>query len=405
MEHHCQCEAAGNCPLFRRVMNRRQHDICRGYDRSGNKSIAEDRRELHVRKWIQDAAEQQGLGDEIKAVTEAVGISQCSPCKQRQITANQKFQKQHWLTRSLAAVTRFLRIRQPPAIDLPRFDHTAWQIDTAQVAPRSITQAEGQPFPVHFWDGQTTQPKRTTFVWVYVAALAESDEIQFSIRSVRKFVPDADIVICGDRPPGFEGTVIRSPQVTVKSVRHRFGYKPSQRFIKWVDSIAKLQAIIESPHVSDDFLWMYDDTFICRPTTFEELAIPRYSRRNVPVDSKPKQRRKDAWQEVRRRTFNNLHASKLPAADYSTHFPTAYNKRLLQKTIAEFAPWKNPRLIESLYLNHHSSPKARPVWQDLTYVKANTLARLDRENHLVINIGHGAWHQSRDRIAGITGTS
>lgn len=356
----------------------------------------------HGKDWQEPQPQPAGLGDEIKAITSAVGIKPCNSCNERARKLNQLSPPDSLLTRMAKTVRKWIK---PDGQDRQNFDR--WEINTGQVAPFGSVEAGSSEFPVVSWNDQFQKPKPHTFVWVYVARLAESDEIQYSIRSVRKFVPDAEIVICGDRPKGFDGPVIHSPRVTARSVRKRFGYRPSLRFIKWVDSIVKLQAIIESPYVSDDFLWMYDDTFLCRPTTFEELAIPRYSRPSVSVNRTEFHRRKDDWKEVRRRTFNDLDQHGLPTADYSTHFPTAYNKRLLQKTIAEFAPWKRPRLIESLYLNHHSSPKARPVWRDLTYVKKQTLDRLDRDNHFVINVGHKAWHDCRPLIDSIlegTGT-
>ena len=187
----------------------------------------------------------------------------------------------------------------------------------------------------------------------------------------------------------------------MRDVRRRYGYTPSQRFIKWVDSIAKLEAIIASPHVRDDFLWMYDDTFIAAPTTFAELAVPRFGHAAVSA-SNVSSKKRNTWREVRRRTFQALEKAGLPTRDYSTHFPTAYNRRQLAQTIEKFKPWKNPRLIESLYLNHHATTSARYIGGDLTYVKSEaTLSRLDRRDHYVINVGHGVWHQAREAVAGI----
>jgi len=407
MNHHCQCATAGHCPLFRRVMNNREHHICRGYDNNGSTSIDPERRDVHINHWTQQAAESVGLGDQFAAITKSVGVAPCESCQGRQTVLNQTFPKQHWLTRLAGTFTRAARIKQPEPLTLPSLSFEPWQISTTDVTPSKLATTDATPFPVVNWDetppsiaNGSSAVMPSSFVWVYWKNGAESDEIQYSIRSVQRFVPGAEIVICGDRPSGFDGTVINSPRVTRRDVRSRYGYTPSQRFIKWVDSIAKLESIIASPYVRDNFLWMYDDTFLAAPTTFEELAVPRFGHASVSVNNASKQR--NTWREVRRRTFAALASAGLPTRDYSTHFPTAYNKRQLAQTIKKFEPWKNPRLIESLYLNHHAGTAARYIGGDLTYVKsAATLSRLNRRDHYVINVGHGVWHQARETVAGI----
>ena len=405
MDHHCECEAAGSCPLFRRVMNKREHDICRGYDQTGNQSIAEDRRALHIKKWIEAAGDSVGLGDYIRKLTSTVGIPHCGACSKRQVKLNKASPSGHWLTRiAKTIIDRFTKNRPVEPLRLPSFSFNRWTVDTSKVSPQGITDPTADPFPycteygIELSGGSTKPPP--SFVWVYWKNGAESDEIEFSIASVVNFVPDAEIVICGDRPDWYDGKFIPSKRVTVDYVEARYGYTPSKRWLKWIDSIVKLEAIIDSDLVSDDFLWMYDDTFITQPTTFEQLAIPRHGASSIRAG---KDVLKHPWREVRRRTFKELSEAGLPTADYSTHFPTAYNKQKLRATINRFRPWKNPRLIESLYLNHHNLNGSRSVGSDLTYVKSNSLKRLSRDNHYVINIGHGAWESARARVAAIIG--
>ena len=81
-----------------------------------------------------------------------------------------------------------------------------------------------------------------------------------------------------------------------------------------------------------------------------------------------KKRKRHPWREVYRRTGLDLKTRGLPYHNYSTHYPAVYDKQKLRETIREFDLPRNPRLIESLYQNHHHR---RPEhWSPVfTYVK------------------------------------
>ena len=204
--------------------------------------------------------------------------------------------------------------------------------------------------------------KGNTVVWVYWEAGATSDELRYSIRSVAAHLSGvSNLVICGDRPTWWDGDFIPAKKFGSKQAKRKFG---SRRYVKWCDSIAKLQRIIGSQLVTDDFLWMYDDTFILEPMSFAQIAIPRAGG-SLSVSKKPV---RHAWREVSRRTGVDLKHRGFPVHNYSTHYPAVYNKDKLRQTIELFDLPRNPRLIESLYQNHHHRRPEhwRPVFQ---YVK------------------------------------
>ena len=157
----------------------------------------------------------------------------------------------------------------------------------------------------------------------------------------------ANAVICGDKPDWYTGQMIDSPRFNKQQARDEFG---TSRWSKWVDSIVKLQRIIDSSDVTDQFLWLYDDTFIWQQISIEQAMTPRRNGQLARQFDKPERR---TWRECLRRTAVALRDQGMPTLNYSHHAPMVYDKNKLQQTIDLFRPRESPRAIESLYGNHH----------------------------------------------------
>jgi len=190
--------------------------------------------------------------------------------------------------------------------------------------------------------------KQISAVWVYWAGAAKGEELKYSMRSVSEhFTGLKNIVLCGDLPDWYTGDFISSPKFTPQQAREKFG---TTRWHKCVDSVIKLKRIIDSPLVTEQFLWLYDDTFFIRDITAAEVSIHR---RSNLLCAKPQRKTKNTWREGLRRTTIALHEAGRPSWNYSHHGPVVYDKKLLQQTIDKFGAEHNPRAIESLYVNHH----------------------------------------------------
>lgn len=189
--------------------------------------------------------------------------------------------------------------------------------------------------------------KPSSVVWVYWAHGARSNELLYSIDLARKNLSDAhNFIVCGDRPPSGAKIDYFIPQPRISLIESQRIFN-TKRFAKFVDSFLKLQAINGSSHVTDDFLWMYDDTFIVKSTSIDFLSKPRY-RGKLPSSKDPI---RATWREAMRRTGVALEKEGLSLLNYSTHLPVVYNKEKLKKTFERFNCFDHPRLIESLYLN------------------------------------------------------
>ncbi|MEO1530217.1 MAG: hypothetical protein AAFX06_32910 [Planctomycetota bacterium] len=232
---------------------------------------------------------------------------------------------------------------------------------------------------------------RMSVVWVYWAGGADGDELRYSIRSAAANLTDArDFHICGDVPEWFTGGAIHSPRFNGNDARRKYG---SKRFAKWCDSVVKLKRICEDDAVSENFLWMYDDTFIVRPFSIREISIPRAGGVLHAGDLNQPAKRK--WREVLRRTAKDLVDRGRPQRNYSTHYPVVYNKTLLRQTLEEFDVPQCPRVIESLYMNHHSEIEARRALEVFQYRKQVQAGWMWRDDVSVVNVGGFNSHVQR----------
>lgn len=220
-------------------------------------------------------------------------------------------------------------------------------------------------------------------VWVYWAGGADGEELRYSMRSVeRHFTGLKNIVLCGDRPDWYAGAMIDSPKFTKRQAKQKYG---TGRWCKWVDSVIKLQKIIDSPFVTDNFLWLYDDTFFVRDISTAEASIPRCTRL---LCAHPESQADGTWREVLRRTTLALHEAGRPARNYSHHGPVVYNKQKLQQTLDQFRPDKGPRAIESLYLNHHfDESQAKQLGHWMVYTQKPSETWQPHPQASVVNVG------------------
>lgn len=201
-----------------------------------------------------------------------------------------------------------------------------------------------------------------SIVWVYKAKYAADNEIEVSVALAKAHLSNAqDFYVCGDPVPD---------TLSIPSQEKHRGV-----FRKWYDSITKLQAIIDDPRVTDDFLWLYDDTFILQPLTPQEIGPPRYD------GEMPAYKALSTWQGVANQTRKLFS----PCLNFSSHYPMVYNKHLLQNTIDTYQPLHKPYLIESLYGNHHLHLNPLPIPDWFEYMRFPTTA--PRPTTKLLNVG------------------
>lgn len=215
-----------------------------------------------------------------------------------------------------------------------------WPVDDTTLVKCGAPQIQSLSLPPI----DTTTKKSA--VWVYWKHAADADEIVYSIKLARKNLIDLEnIIVCGDRPKGIEiDHYIPQPRVSLIECKRTLG---TQRWAKWVDHYLKIQAIIGDPQVTDDFLWLYDETFVVRRTSIAEIGRPRFKGH---LTLKPQTK---IWRQCKQKTAVLLNDRGYPIRNYSTHIPIVYNKAKMRVTFETFELYGKPLLIESIYQNHH----------------------------------------------------
>lgn len=203
--------------------------------------------------------------------------------------------------------------------------------------------------------------KNLSVVWPY---LNHADSclalLTFSIRSVKKNFSHKSIHVVGDP----------SPYTTLLSPR-----KERSKLGKWKDAIVKLRKIIDDPTITDDFIYMYDDTFILKPTTLKDYYLPTFTEGSGLL-----------WEWVRDNTIRQLPPN---ALNYSTHYPIQFNKQKLQQVLDTF---EFPYLVELAYLNLHGTPTP----MDATFLFTRSTYFYVPDNVEVLNVKR--WSTCLERL-------
>ena len=181
------------------------------------------------------------------------------------------------------------------------------------------------------------------FVWIYAkpfSYFAKSglwNELEYSIKSVKKNYPDSTIWVVGDDPTPLKANFI-----------------PAERIITHVtncpidmDVIKKFRVILDS-EIGDEFILMYDDIFLLQPMTYEEITTT-YAR--FKVDDIMSYRR--SWSRnykfLWRNTYNLIKEFREDIYDWETHLPRHLKKEGLERVIDEYDCDNIPLIATSLY--------------------------------------------------------
>jgi hypothetical protein len=187
----------------------------------------------------------------------------------------------------------------------------------------------------------------TTILWQYWKHAKPKEVMALSVASFqRNLRGDFRLATCGDYFAGLKQ--VNSPRICHGQFKRRFGRSMPQHLTRDFDKIIKLQAAIESPIVSDDFIRLYDDHFLLRETDVSELGYSISKRKQYNFE---KATTKTVWQDLRHKSYLALRDRGLPTYTFATHNAIRYNKQKSQSMIDEFRLFDVPLLFEVLYQN------------------------------------------------------
>lgn len=185
----------------------------------------------------------------------------------------------------------------------------------------------------------------TSVVIPYCKEFAQGRELLFALRSwYEKTCFPANLVIIGDREDWFSDEV--------SFIEHQRTSDNPQ-----IDTMEKLKLAIESPEVTERFIWTNDDIYLVNRVSLAHIEIPK-----VLGDLNPK-KFKGVYAENMSRTIMLLDKFGLPKQNYGTHTPVIFEKFKLAEMLERFPEAESGVLFSSLYFNSQAFP-AYPVVLD-----------------------------------------
>lgn len=185
----------------------------------------------------------------------------------------------------------------------------------------------------------------TTVVIPYCKEFAQGRELLFALRSwYEKTCFPANLVIIGDREDWFGEEIF--------VIEHQRTSDNPQ-----IDTMEKLKLAIESPEVTERFIWTNDDIYLVNRVSLAHIEIPK-----VLGDLNPK-KFKGVYAENMSRTIMLLDKFGLPKLNYGTHTPVLFEKFKLVEMLERFPEAESGVLFSSLYFNSQAFP-AYPIVLD-----------------------------------------
>lgn len=169
----------------------------------------------------------------------------------------------------------------------------------------------------------------------YVAAEAQGDELRWSLRGWAKNMPEAKIVIIGDKTPWMDEEELAFIECA------KIGANPP------MDILNKMQKVIDSELVPEKFIWANDDQYAVNRIYLRDIEMKKFN--GMLVNNVKKANGK--YKENKQNTIDLLKANDMPLLDFSTHLPVVYEKSNLKEMFERFNMKDKAYLINSIYFN------------------------------------------------------
>lgn len=189
------------------------------------------------------------------------------------------------------------------------------------------------------------------FVWIYVKSLSAwyktglFNELEWSIKSVRKNYGDCRCFVVGD-DPGLEG-VIHVPSQRIEISK--------KGYARHFDVIQKLRAVL--PQLGPEFVLMYDDIYILHPITKEQLKTV-YARCSIEDVNKYMQTRPGdmTYKNALKNTLIYIRDmfGRKDLYDWETHLPRYFVTDGVRKLIYQCRLDQQAYFLTSIYPAYYS---------------------------------------------------
>jgi hypothetical protein len=170
------------------------------------------------------------------------------------------------------------------------------------------------------------------------------NELEYSIKSVRKFYRGARCFVVGDAPDSIDA--IKIHHAVTETV-------PGHMDRTEVDLIEKLKLIIADPRINEQFVLMYDDQFFLQKITKVDLRPTALCKiDNLAEYYQGKRIFGLLYGRLWKNTYDHIMQSTPNVYDWETHLPKLLEKKNLSWLIDVFDLEHQNLLITSLYYTH-----------------------------------------------------
>lgn len=191
--------------------------------------------------------------------------------------------------------------------------------------------------------------------FVYPWIESDGNELELSVRSLKKNVPSANVFAIGDKPIWWtsdHGTVLRKTRITVTA---------DKQHVPFADTFSKLIHAVNNNQIGKSFVWMWDDVFVIKPTkkSFFETAYYWKEWSEADIENyKPS----STWLKLKKKTLQKVfERTGQPVKDFATHLPIAVDKKNIIKMIVDWQMPGDMVLWEIIYHNLYSGLPAKKI--------------------------------------------
>lgn len=177
-------------------------------------------------------------------------------------------------------------------------------------------------------------------VYPWHADQARWDELRYSLRSVEKFFEDktCPIFIMGTRRPEW-----------LNEFKHRVHY---------IGAFTYRQALEKGLQVAEKVLWMNDDIWFLKPSTWTECAVPRYLKEVGPEFLDKAETQTNPWRRGVIHVLKKLAEMGITEQKvFSTHTPYVYEREKVLDVFAKFGVFEKMALELPYFHLHGKDPQ------------------------------------------------
>jgi hypothetical protein len=186
---------------------------------------------------------------------------------------------------------------------------------------------------------------KTSIVIPYIVPQNGGEELRYALRSIEKNLDfDTKVYIIGEKPEWLTDKATFIPTERVNGMD----------YMVFLDTTSKIYLVSKDKRISQNFVYMYDDTFFINKTSLEDIQELKCleNMKDIPSDKWFKTSRASGkWKSLMRKTLAKLQDGGYSIYNFETHCPRVINKKKAKEVIEVNNMLIDPLMFSTLYYN------------------------------------------------------